>query len=186
MYPLILHWKFWISSDQKWSPELVLITLSFSLHQPEPGTTVILFDSFPSFFFPIFFFFYYSLIIQFISRVSALIWIFHPLFNFVCWRCDLVIFAGKSSEKLASGLLEPFLSHLNSARDQISKGGYSITLQPSANAPWFTKAILERSTLNHSCYQYSTFIITRLQFRYTHNFYSLTKKKKEWIHDPAF
>lgn len=59
-------------------------------------------------------------------------------------RCDLVIFAGKSSEKLASGLLEPFLSHLNSARDQISKGGYSVTLQPSANAPWFTKAILER------------------------------------------
>ncbi|KAL3508640.1 hypothetical protein ACH5RR_028041 [Cinchona calisaya] len=60
-------------------------------------------------------------------------------------RCDLVIFAGKKSEKLASGLLEPFLSHLSYAKDQISKGGYSITLQPtSSNASWFTKATLER------------------------------------------
>ncbi|KAL1567131.1 COP1-interacting protein 7 [Salvia divinorum] len=61
-------------------------------------------------------------------------------------RCDLVIFAGKESEKIASGLLEPFLCHLKSAKDQISKGGYSIMLKPtSADAsPWFTKAILER------------------------------------------
>ncbi|KAK3037915.1 hypothetical protein RJ639_031806, partial [Escallonia herrerae] len=58
--------------------------------------------------------------------------------------CDLVVFAGNASEKLASGLLEPFLSHLKSAKDQISKGGYSITLQPAVNAPWFTKATLER------------------------------------------
>lgn len=49
------------------------------------------------------------------------------------------------SERLASGLLEPFLSHLKSAKDQISKGGYSITLRPpSAHAPWFTKATLQR------------------------------------------
>ncbi|XP_058218322.1 COP1-interacting protein 7 isoform X3 [Rhododendron vialii] len=60
-------------------------------------------------------------------------------------RCDLVIFAGGSSEKLASGLLEPFLSHLNYARDQIRKGGYSVTLQPPlAYCPWFTKATLQR------------------------------------------
>ncbi|KAJ1386442.1 hypothetical protein SESBI_40805 [Sesbania bispinosa] len=45
-------------------------------------------------------------------------------------RCDLVIVAGGVSERLASGLLEPFLSHLKSAKDQISKGGYSITLRP--------------------------------------------------------
>lgn len=61
------------------------------------------------------------------------------------WRCDLVIFAGNKSEKLASGLLEPFLSHLKYAKDQIPKGGYSITLRPtSSNAEWFTKATLER------------------------------------------
>ncbi|KAH0744908.1 hypothetical protein KY290_032901 [Solanum tuberosum] len=60
-------------------------------------------------------------------------------------RCDLVIFAGENSEKLASGLLEPFLIHLKSAKDQISKGGYSITLRPSiTNVSWFTKATLQR------------------------------------------
>nr|GMC76627.1 COP1-interacting protein 7 [Ipomoea batatas] len=60
-------------------------------------------------------------------------------------RCDLVIFAGKENEKLASGLLQPFISHLKSAKDQISRGGYSITLRPSTPyASWFTKATLER------------------------------------------
>ncbi|XP_070037580.1 COP1-interacting protein 7 isoform X2 [Nicotiana tomentosiformis] len=60
-------------------------------------------------------------------------------------RCDLVIYAGNNSEKLASGLLEPFITHLKSAKDQISKGGYSITLRPSpTNAYWFTKATLQR------------------------------------------
>ncbi|KAK7272513.1 hypothetical protein RJT34_29152 [Clitoria ternatea] len=60
-------------------------------------------------------------------------------------RCDLVIVGGGVSERLASGLLEPFLSHLKSAKDQISKGGYSITLRPHVpHAPWFTKATLQR------------------------------------------
>ncbi|XP_048442594.1 COP1-interacting protein 7-like [Pyrus x bretschneideri] len=62
-------------------------------------------------------------------------------------RCELVIFAagGGANEKLASGLLEPFLGHLKCAKDQISKGGYSIILRPSASgASWFTKATLQR------------------------------------------
>ncbi|CAA0842980.1 COP1-interacting protein 7 [Striga hermonthica] len=63
-------------------------------------------------------------------------------------RCDLVIFAGEKSEKIASGLLEPFISHLKTAKDQISKGGYSITLKPASSScdssSWFTKATLER------------------------------------------
>ncbi|KAF5461007.1 hypothetical protein F2P56_020836 [Juglans regia] len=60
-------------------------------------------------------------------------------------RCDLVIFAGGQSEKLASGLLEPFVLHLKCAKDQISRGGYSITLRPSGSyAYWFTKATLQR------------------------------------------
>ncbi|PSS16202.1 Dentin sialoprotein [Actinidia chinensis var. chinensis] len=60
-------------------------------------------------------------------------------------RCDLIVFAGGGSEKLASGLLEPFLSHLKCAKDQIQKGGYSITLQsPLGNASWFIKATLQR------------------------------------------
>ncbi|XP_022717047.1 COP1-interacting protein 7-like [Durio zibethinus] len=60
-------------------------------------------------------------------------------------RCDLVIFSGKENEKLASGLLQPFISHLKSAKDQISKGGYSITLRPVGSTPsWFTKGTLQR------------------------------------------
>ncbi|KAJ4831686.1 hypothetical protein Tsubulata_039358 [Turnera subulata] len=60
-------------------------------------------------------------------------------------RCDLVIFKGRKNEKLASGLFEPFLSHLKFAQDQISKGGYSIKLcPPSPTAPWFTKGTFER------------------------------------------
>ncbi|KMT13036.1 hypothetical protein BVRB_4g087500 [Beta vulgaris subsp. vulgaris] len=62
-------------------------------------------------------------------------------------RCELAIFAGKSNEKLAYGLLEPFIAHLRSAKDQISKGGYSVTLRPpssSVNAHWFTKGTLLR------------------------------------------
>lgn len=62
-------------------------------------------------------------------------------------RCELVISSnGGATEKLASGLLQPFLSHLKCAKDQISKGGYSITLRPVAgsNATWFTKGTLQR------------------------------------------
>ncbi|KVI02192.1 hypothetical protein Ccrd_019487 [Cynara cardunculus var. scolymus] len=59
-------------------------------------------------------------------------------------RCDLVICAGDFKEKLASGLLEPFIAHLKFAKDQISKGGYSITLSAS-DSSWFTKSTLERS-----------------------------------------
>ncbi|KAG6383713.1 hypothetical protein SASPL_156514 [Salvia splendens] len=59
-------------------------------------------------------------------------------------RCDLVVFSGKKSEKLASGLLEPFVAHLKYAKDQIPKGGYSITLRPPRDdASWFTKATFQ-------------------------------------------
>ncbi|CAN4078988.1 unnamed protein product [Withania somnifera] len=60
-------------------------------------------------------------------------------------RCDLVVFSGSKSEKLASGLVEPFISHLKFAKDQIPKGGYSITLKPpSTHAYWFTKSTFQR------------------------------------------
>ncbi|KAL5772487.1 hypothetical protein ACOSQ2_012411 [Xanthoceras sorbifolium] len=60
-------------------------------------------------------------------------------------RFDLVLFCRGNSEKLASGLFEPFISHLKFARDAISKGGYSINLRPPIHgAPWFTKATFER------------------------------------------
>ncbi|KAK7301470.1 hypothetical protein RJT34_12335 [Clitoria ternatea] len=65
-------------------------------------------------------------------------------------RCDLVIVGGSVDERRASELLELFLSRLKSAKDQISKGGYSITLHPPApHACWFlrfvnTPEVLER------------------------------------------
>ncbi|KAI3434065.1 uncharacterized protein J3R85_006859, partial [Psidium guajava] len=60
-------------------------------------------------------------------------------------RCDLVIFRGGTQEKLASGLFQPFVSHLKFVKDEISKGGYSITLRPPAkDLSWFTKSTFER------------------------------------------
>ncbi|KAJ9566021.1 hypothetical protein OSB04_001987 [Centaurea solstitialis] len=60
-------------------------------------------------------------------------------------RCDLLIFCGNNKEKLASGLVEPFISHLKFFKDQISKGGYSIKLRPPATSAFcFTKYTFQR------------------------------------------
>ncbi|RAL54549.1 hypothetical protein DM860_001677 [Cuscuta australis] len=61
-------------------------------------------------------------------------------------RCDLIIIANGKKEKIASGLLHPFLAHLKSAQDQIAKGGYSIFLEPHCESTisWFTKGTVER------------------------------------------
>ncbi|KAL2463572.1 COP1-interacting protein-related [Forsythia ovata] len=61
-------------------------------------------------------------------------------------RCDFIIISNDKKEKIASGLLNPFLAHLKTAQDQNAKGGYTILLEPEPNndAAWFTKATLER------------------------------------------
>ncbi|KAL1342013.1 COP1-interacting protein 7 isoform X1 [Arachis hypogaea] len=61
-------------------------------------------------------------------------------------RFDLVINVNEKKEKIASGLLHPFLSHLKAAQDQMAKGGYSIVLEPdgSRDVTWFTKGTVER------------------------------------------
>ncbi|KAL1191277.1 COP1-interacting protein 7 [Cardamine amara subsp. amara] len=61
-------------------------------------------------------------------------------------RCDLLVTANGKTEKIATGLLDPFLAHLKTAKDQLAKGGYSIILKPEAsdNAAWFTKGTIER------------------------------------------
>ncbi|XP_019181523.1 PREDICTED: uncharacterized protein LOC109176520 isoform X2 [Ipomoea nil] len=61
-------------------------------------------------------------------------------------RCDLIIIANGKKEKIASGLLNPFLAHLKTAQDQIAKAGYSIVLEPDPQsvASWFTKGTVER------------------------------------------
>lgn len=65
----------------------------------------------------------------------------------VGFRCDLLVTANGKTEKIATGLLDPFLAHLKTAKDQLAKGGYSIILKPEAgdNAAWFTKGTIERS-----------------------------------------
>lgn len=65
------------------------------------------------------------------------------LFDF---RCDLLVTVNGKTEKIATGLLDPFLAHLKTAQEQVAKGGYSIILKPegSDNAAWFTKGTIER------------------------------------------
>lgn len=64
-------------------------------------------------------------------------------------RCDLVISANGKTEKMASGLLNPFLAHLKTAQEQMAKGGYSIILEPAPgnDVTWFTKGTVERFIL---------------------------------------
>lgn len=62
-------------------------------------------------------------------------------------RCDLIICVNGKTEKIASGLVQPFLDHLKTAQDQLAKGGYSIILEPGIDAAWFTKGTFERFTL---------------------------------------
>lgn len=61
-------------------------------------------------------------------------------------RYDLFIVANGIKEKLNSGLLNRFLAHLKTAEDQLSKGSYSIILEPKDDddAMWFTKGTVER------------------------------------------
>jgi hypothetical protein len=59
----------------------------------------------------------------------------------------LVVVANGRKEKIASGLLNPFVAHLKTAQEQIAKGGYTILLEPgpeAGDAPWFTRGTVER------------------------------------------
>ncbi|MCO5570041.1 hypothetical protein L7F22_023755 [Adiantum nelumboides] len=61
-------------------------------------------------------------------------------------RYELFVVSRGATERMTSGLLKPFLLHLQAAEEQLSKGGYSIKLEPPAQikAPWFTKGTVER------------------------------------------
>ncbi|KAL6563335.1 hypothetical protein OROHE_005922 [Orobanche hederae] len=62
-------------------------------------------------------------------------------------RCELFVSSDGSTEKIASGLLKPFVSHLQIAEEQLASGSQSVKLevgrQKNAEA-WFTKGTLER------------------------------------------
>ncbi|KAJ7564800.1 hypothetical protein O6H91_02G034000 [Diphasiastrum complanatum] len=67
-------------------------------------------------------------------------------------RFELYVSAGNETEKLASGLVHPFITHLRAVEEQIAQGGYSIRLEPPYGASdgnahtstWFSKGTLER------------------------------------------
>lgn len=68
-------------------------------------------------------------------------------------RCELVVVCGEETERLASGLLKPFIVHLKAAEDQYATGTKEIKLQPPPgygygskpeSSAWFTKGTIER------------------------------------------
>ncbi|RWW75770.1 hypothetical protein BHE74_00016176 [Ensete ventricosum] len=63
-------------------------------------------------------------------------------------RCELFVSGDGKTEKLASGLLKPFIAHLKVADDQAAQAGNSIKLEvdrPRNSSSWFKKGTLERS-----------------------------------------
>ncbi|CAN7117495.1 unnamed protein product [Brassica rapa subsp. narinosa] len=62
-------------------------------------------------------------------------------------RCELFVSTAGNTEKLASGLVKPFVAHLKVAEEHVAREAQSIKLQveSSENAgTWFTKGTLER------------------------------------------
>ncbi|XXG40694.1 hypothetical protein AAC387_Pa01g1347 [Persea americana] len=62
-------------------------------------------------------------------------------------RCELFVSGGGKTEKLASGLVKPFVSHLKVAEEQVARAVQSIKLEAQKGkdvGKWFTKGTLER------------------------------------------
>lgn len=62
-------------------------------------------------------------------------------------RCELFVSSGGNTEKLASGLLKPFVTHLKVAEEQVALALQSIRLEVDRHKnveSWFTKGTLER------------------------------------------
>ncbi|KAK6914649.1 hypothetical protein RJ641_019766, partial [Dillenia turbinata] len=62
-------------------------------------------------------------------------------------RCELFVSSDGNTEKLASGLFKPFVTHLKVAEEQVALAVQSIKLEANRykNAEsWFTKGTLER------------------------------------------
>ncbi|KAK4726460.1 hypothetical protein R3W88_031377 [Solanum pinnatisectum] len=62
-------------------------------------------------------------------------------------RCELFVSSDGNTEKLASGLLKPFVTHLKVAEEQVASAVQSIKLEVKRcknSETWFTKGTLER------------------------------------------
>lgn len=73
---------------------------------------------------------------------------------FLLDRCELFVSGDGMTEKLASGLLKPFLTHLAVAEEQAAQAVLSIKLEVERRknvGTWFTKGTLERLEENALC-----------------------------------
>uniref|UniRef100_A0A1J3JE87 COP1-interacting protein 7 n=1 Tax=Noccaea caerulescens TaxID=107243 RepID=A0A1J3JE87_NOCCA len=62
-------------------------------------------------------------------------------------RCELFVSTAGNTEKLASGLVKPFVAHLKVAEEQVAREVQTIRLQVESNrnaGTWFSKGTLER------------------------------------------
>ncbi|XP_012068833.1 uncharacterized protein LOC105631354 isoform X1 [Jatropha curcas] len=62
-------------------------------------------------------------------------------------RCELFVSRSGNTEKLASGLVKPFVTHLKVAEEQVAQAVHSIKLEVERHKnadTWFTKGTLER------------------------------------------
>ncbi|CAA7024644.1 unnamed protein product [Microthlaspi erraticum] len=62
-------------------------------------------------------------------------------------RCELFVSTAGNTEKLASGLVKPFVAHLKVAEEQVAQEVQTIRLQVESNknaGTWFSKGTLER------------------------------------------
>lgn len=83
----------------------------------------------------------------FFSRVKCSLWMImlSMLKSYscaVCYRCELFVSSNGETEKLASGLIEPFVNHLSVLEAQ---SYFRAELKKSENEKsWFTRRTLER------------------------------------------
>ena len=88
-----------------------------------------------------------SLVMDSSFSMLVLVWFFKLYFLFFVGRCELFVSTAGNTEKLASGLVKPFVAHLKVAEEHVAREAQSIKLQveSSENAgTWFTKGTLER------------------------------------------
>lgn len=75
-------------------------------------------------------------------------------------RCEIFVSSNEHTEKLASGLIEPFVNHLKVLEAQASPVAQSsIRLEVEKSNTWFTKITLERFITENSrslCFLFAT------------------------------
>lgn len=88
-----------------------------------------------------------NLLQMFVFSVLLLALTFVIWFYFFEYRCELFVSSGGTTEKIASGLVKPFVTHLKVAEEQVASAFQSIRLEVESRKnveTWFTKGTLER------------------------------------------